>query len=97
MFGTLFVLLGFSVCFLRVTGFDLSAHLTAFYTTFEVLYNIGYASAQTSHLAMIPELSPSEELRTSLTLIRNSMTAFANILAYSVALIAFSYGTKNYY
>ena len=53
---------------------------------------MGYSMAQTNHLAMIPELSSSENERTSLTLIRNSMTSMANILAYLIAFIAFSHG-----
>ena len=53
---------------------------------------MGFSMAQTNHLAMIPELSSSEDERTSLTLIRNSMTSMANIVAYLIAFIAFSHG-----
>ena len=57
-----------------------------------VIFNAGWSTAQTAHLAMIPELASSDDVRESLTLIRNSMTAFANILGYFVALLAFTYG-----
>ena len=57
---------------------------------------MGFATVQISHLAMIPELSDIDETRTSLTLIRNTMTAFANILAYVAALIVFSSGKLKY-
>ena len=49
---------------------------------------------QIAHLAMIPVLSSSDDERTSLTVIRNSMNAMANILAYVIALISFSYGAN---
>ena len=57
-----------------------------------VIFNAGWSTVQTAHLAMIPELFPSDDARESLTLIRNSMTAFANILGYVAALLAFTYG-----
>ena len=50
-------------------------------------------SFDTSNWTMIPELSSSDDVRESLTLIRNSMTAFANILGYVAALLAFTYGS----
>ena len=65
---------------------------TVYYTVITIVYQIGLSTSQISHMAMIPELSTSEEVRASLTLIRNSMTALANILGYLAALIAFSYG-----
>ena len=55
---------------------------------------VGFAMTQIAHLAMIPVLSSSDDERTSLTVIRNSMNAMANILAYVIALISFSYGTN---
>ena len=56
---------------------------------------MGFSMAQINHLAMIPELCSSEDERTSLTLIRNSTTSMANIVAYLIAFIAFSHG-KNH-
>ena len=72
------------------------AEMTFYYSGFWIVCNIGFATAQISHLSMIPELSDSDEIRTSLTLIRNSMVAFANILAFLSALIAFTYGKSKY-
>ena len=63
--------------------------ITVFYSVFFVIYNIGFAMAQTAHLAMIPEMSSSDDTRAGLTLLRNSMTALANILAYLAAFVAF--------
>ena len=83
--------------FLLIPPFGLNAKdheigIVVYYTTFMVIFNAGWSTVQTAHLAMIPELFPSDDARESLTLIRNSMTAFANILGYVAALLAFTYG-----
>ena len=70
--------------------------IIVYYSVFWILYNMGLATVQVCHLAMIPELSDIDETRTSLTLIRNTMTAFANILAYIAALVVFSSGKLKY-
>lgn len=64
--------------------------ITVLYSVFFVIHNIGFATAQTAHLAMIPEMSSLDDTRASLTLLRNSMTALANILAYLAAFLAFA-------
>ena len=76
-------------------GLDKAVHeaeIVVYYSLFNILYNIGYAMANVSHLAMIPELCDADETRTSLTLIRNSMISFVTILANLAALIEFSSG-----
>ena len=96
--GTLLLLISWPMTFVPPVGFDLFDNLTAittYYSLLHVIMNIGFAMAQNAHLAMIPELSLSDDVRTRLTLVRNSMTSLANILGYIGALIAFSYGTVN--
>ena len=53
---------------------------------------IGWATIEMSHLAMIPELASTEDDRSSLSVVRASMIAFANILVYLIAYVVFSYG-----
>ena len=98
LMGTLLFLISWPMTFVPPVGFDLFDNLTAitaYYSLLNILHNIGFAMAQNAHLAMIPELSSSDDVRTSLTLVRNSMTSLANIMGYIGALIAFSYGPIN--
>ena len=93
--GTLLFLISWPMTFVPPVGFDLFDNLTvitAYYSLLHIILNIGWAMVQIAHLALIPELSLSDDVRTSLTLVRNSMTSLANIMGYIGALIAFSYG-----
>ena len=63
-----------------------------YYLAITFIFNFGWATIETSHLAMIPELSPSEDARTGLSVIRNSMIAVSNIVTYFIAFIVFSCG-----
>ena len=79
--------------FLPPFGLDVIENLleiTVLYSVFSVIHNIGFATVQTAHLAMIPEMSSSDDTRASLTLLRNAMTALANVLAYLAAFVAFA-------
>ena len=99
MLGTILVLFSNVFMLLPPIGLDIAVHeaeIVVYYSLFWILYNIGYAMANVSHLAMIPELCDSDEARMSLTLIRNSMINLTNILAYIAALIAFSSGKLRY-
>ena len=96
--GVLFVLIGWPALFLPPVGVDLFDNITAitaYYSLVNIIYNLGFAIVQNAHLAMIPELSLSDDVRISLSLVRNSMTSLANILGYVGALIAFTYGPIN--
>ena len=88
--------MGYPFLFIPAIGLNAKDHeigIIIYYSIFIVIFNAGWSTAQTAHLAMIPELSSSDDVRESLTLIRNSMTAFANILGYVAALLAFTYGS----
>ena len=52
----------------------------AYYATFIVIFQFGWASTQISHLAAIPDLSECQNERTGLTAIRYSMTVISTIL-----------------
>ena len=99
MFGTIFILFSNVFIFLPPIGLDIvkqKAEIVVYYSAFWILYNIGYAMANISHIAMIPELCHSDETRTSLSLIRNSMINLTNVLAYLASLIALSSGKLRY-
>ena len=52
----------------------------AYYATFVVIFQFGWASTQISHLAAIPDLSICQNERTGLTAIRFGMTVISTIL-----------------
>ena len=98
LLGTITLLSTYPLIFLPPIGFIATEHetqATIYYSVFNALFQMGFSMAQINHLAMIPELCSSEDERTSLTLIRNSTTSMANIVAYLIAFIAFSHG-KNH-
>ena len=95
LIGTVCVLLSFPFRFLPPFGFDAieqNLEVTFYYSSFTTIFMIGWATIEMSHLAMIPELASAEDDRSSLSLVRASMIAFANILTYFIALVVFSYG-----
>jgi len=55
----------------------------AYYATFIVIFQFGWASTQIAHLAAIPDLSECQNERTGLTAIRYSMTVISTIMVYS--------------
>ena len=52
----------------------------AYYATFIVVFQFGWASTQIAHLAAIPDLSECQNERTGLTAIRYSMTVISTIM-----------------
>lgn len=53
-----------------------------YYSSLVILFQLGWASVQISHLSLIPELSPNEHDRTRLTAVRYSCTVLSNVLIY---------------
>ena len=53
-----------------------------YFITFIIVFQTGWAASQISHLAMIPELTSSQNERTGLTAIRYSATIASNIAVY---------------
>jgi len=64
---------------------DISSNMAqlAYYATFIVIFQFGWASTQIAHLAAIPDLSECQNERTGLTAIRYSMTVISTIMVYS--------------
>ena len=100
MIGTICVLVSFPFIFLPPIGLDVKEEqlsVTVYYSIFFIVLNFGWATAQTSHLAMIPEMSGSENNQINLTAIRNAATAVSNILAYCTTWIFFEYGELDFF
>ena len=63
-----------------------TAGQTAWYVTWPAIFNVGWASVQISHLAIVNQLSYSQRKRDQLSTYRNGATYGANILVLSLAL-----------
>ncbi|XP_050458132.1 major facilitator superfamily domain-containing protein 12-like [Cataglyphis hispanica] len=86
LIGTICVLLGFPFIFSQCIGCEY-AHQYAqlvYYAAFVVIFQFGWAAVQISHLALVPELTPSEHERTELIAIRFTFTVFSNVLVYCI-------------
>lgn len=72
LIGTICIVSSFPFIFTPCIGCN-SAHVHAqmvYYSAFVIIFQFGWASVQISHLALIPELTPSDNQRTQLTTIR---------------------------
>ena len=59
--------------------------VTLYYSLFVVIWVFGYATTQTSHLSMIPDLTTDKSTRMTLTSVRYSATVMSNVLVYFIA------------
>lgn len=55
-----------------------------YYCIFVIIFQIGWAAVQISHLSLIPELTPNEHDRTKLTAIRYCFTVISNVVVYLI-------------
>ncbi|XP_047531375.1 major facilitator superfamily domain-containing protein 12-like [Vanessa atalanta] len=84
LFGTVCVLISFPFIFMECVGCTLT-HKWAqmfYFAAFIVVFQIGWAAVQISHLSLIPELAEDPHVRTHLTAIRYGFTVFSNIFVY---------------
>ena len=63
-------------------GGDNEMSLVIYYSTFTSIYAFGWATVQISHLSMIPELTPDDNVRMELTSMRHTATVGSNILVF---------------
>ena len=66
--------------------------MTIYYSVFSAIHNISWAFVQISHLAMIPEITSSEQQRGFLTTMRNIGAVISNIFVYSILWIMLGTG-----
>ncbi|XP_061093945.1 major facilitator superfamily domain containing 12b [Conger conger] len=62
-----------------------------YFSPFIQVFQLAWASSQTSHLSLIPELVSSEHARAELTTYRYAFTVMANITVYTVAWLLFHF------
>ena len=87
MIGTICVVISFPFIFLGCIGCSNAGLISKmfYFIMLVVVFQFGWAATQISHLAMIPELTPSQDERTGLTAIRYSATVMSNIAVYLLA------------
>lgn len=99
LIGTLCVLGSFPFIFSPCINCENSDHWAQliYYSAFVIIFQLGWASVQISHLSLIPDLTPSEHERTELTAIRYSFTVCSNVGVYVItwALLHFTSGESN--
>ncbi|KAI5635741.1 MFS/sugar transport protein domain-containing protein [Phthorimaea operculella] len=89
LFGSACTLASFPFIFSECLGCAV-AHKWAqmyYYAAFIMIFQIGWAAVQISHLSLIPELSDDDHTRTHLTAVRYGFTVFSNLLVYIVTWI----------
>lgn len=89
LFGTLCVILSFIFIFTPVPQYipDVTPEWVAlvYYTPFIVIFQIGWASTQVSHLSVIPNLTAHAAERTQLNSFRYAGTVLSSIAVYGIA------------
>jgi len=90
MFGTLLITFTFPFIYSPPPGYDRASEnwsefqIFLFYIPFIVLFQIAWASAQVSHLSLIPFLTCKDSARVQLTSIRNVFTLLSSIAVFVV-------------
>ena len=78
--------------FETVAGSKDQINMTIYYSVIAAVQNLAWAFVQISHLAMIPEITLSENSRGSLTAIRNVGAVVSNIFVYCITWIMLGIG-----
>ncbi|KAJ0182630.1 hypothetical protein K1T71_001999 [Dendrolimus kikuchii] len=89
LFGTACVLTSFPFIFSECIGCS-TTHRWAqmyYFAAFIIIFQIGWAAVQISHLSLIPELAQDDHTRTHLTAVRYGFTVFSNLFVYIVTWI----------
>ncbi|XP_034002741.1 major facilitator superfamily domain-containing protein 12 isoform X3 [Trematomus bernacchii] len=98
LFGTICVLVSFPFIFNPCLACNDSTPQWAqilYFSPFIIIFQIGWAATQISHLSLIPGLVSSESDRVELTAYRYAFTVVANITVYSVAWLLFRFQAQN--
>ena len=85
--GAIINLLSYPFLFMPAIGLKSEREITFYYLIFSVFWNFGWCINQISHLAMIPEITPNEHDRMTLSSIRNAATVISNLLTYALFLL----------
>nr|CAD7259960.1 unnamed protein product [Timema shepardi] len=87
--GTITVSVSFPLIFMHCPGSSSAWSASLYYATFIVVFQIGWAMVQISHLSLITDLTPSKEERAELTAIRYTASVCAGVGVYSVTWVVF--------
>ena len=87
--GSILVAPAFLCIFVGFEFFSSDTGKDIWYITFPAIFNIGWASVQISHMAIVNQLSYSQRKRDQMAVNRNGFTYAANIFVLSLALILF--------
>ncbi|KAL7396201.1 hypothetical protein ABVT39_002011 [Epinephelus coioides] len=66
-----------------------------YFSPFVIIFQLGWAATQISHLSLIPELVSSESDKVELTAYRYAFTVVANITVYAVAWLLFHFQAQH--
>lgn len=97
LFGTICVLISFPFLFNKCITCE-SSHETAqvvYYSAFIIIFQIGWASVQISHLSLIPDLTPYSCERVELNAWRYAFTVGSNIAVYVITWSVFQIEGKD--
>lgn len=86
MGGVVVVSATYSTLFTPGFQFDGAAAACAFYSTMNCLFQLGWASAQVSHMALVPEITDTGSERVVLNSIRFWVTVLCSIIVYCALL-----------
>jgi len=90
-FGSVLVAPSFLCIFLGFNFFSTESGKDAWYLIWPAIFNVGWASVQISHLAIVNQLSYSQRKRDKMVVNRNGLTYAANIFVLGLALILFAF------
>lgn len=88
LMGTLIVLVCFSSIFVVPFHTSRVPYTVAYYASGAALFNVGWASVQVSHMAMVPELTPIDDERVCLNSWRYAAQVAANSSVYVLFLLS---------
>ncbi|KAL5708499.1 hypothetical protein ACHQM5_019290 [Ranunculus cassubicifolius] len=93
--GSILVAISFSSVFggcvpCKIFGTNSLTMQTIGYSVFSAIFNVGWAAAQVSHMAMVNCITRNQTSRVVLTSCRNAFTMVANLSLYAVALAVFN-------
>ncbi|KAL0901695.1 hypothetical protein ABMA27_006888 [Loxostege sticticalis] len=89
LFGTACVLASFPFIFSQCIGCSVTHKWAQMYyfAAFILIFQIGWAAVQISHLSLIPELAQDDHTRSHLTAVRYGFTVFSNLFVYIITWI----------
>lgn len=87
LIGTILVTVSFPFLFLKCIGCEMADDWAQFvyYAPFVAIFQIGWASTQIAHLALVNEISFDESERVGLNAYRNAFTLLSSVVVYGIA------------